>query len=222
MAHGPGAAAALYPHAPCRPGGDLASSRGRGRPASTSISCACGSRFTGTPCCRCARSRCWLLRPPGQRRSTAQPRVPTVILSLSATRASPLTGAIPARSAHARTRDRRATSASSASPCPKPAASPPGQYRHNARCEGLRPRLVTMAKTTPSARPMASLPGTTPGGRSMTRTINPAAGCPNTRGRCAIQAWRTASTGGPHTVRPSGVAVRARRGEGAAQGSTLT
>lgn len=128
------------------------------------------------------------------------------------------TGALRAR----RTRDRRATSASSASPCPKPAASPPGQYPHNARCEGLRPRLVTMAKTTPSARPMASLPGTTPGGRSMTRTINPAAGCPNTRGRCAIQAWRTASTGGPHTVRPSGVAVRARRGEGAAQGSTLT
>ena len=56
---------------------------------------------------------------------------------------------------------------------------------HDARCEGLRPRLVTMAKTTPGARPMASLPGTTPGGRSMTRTINPAAGCPNTRGRCA-------------------------------------
>ena len=78
-----------------------------------------------------------------------------------------------------------------------------------------------MAKTTPGVRPMASLPGTTPGGRSMTRMINPAAGCPNTRGRVRIQALRTASTGARHTVRPSGIAARARRGQGAAQGSTL-
>ncbi len=144
MAHGPGAAAALYPHASCRPGDDLASSRGRGRPASTSISYACGSRFTGTPCCRCARPRCWLSRPTGQRPSTAQPRAPTVILPLSATRASPLTGEIPARSPHAR---------SQRPPCdigmvpvnvPEACRLSTWPLPHDARCEGFRPRLLTM------------------------------------------------------------------------------
>ena len=153
MVHGHGAAAVLYPHAPCRPGGDLASSRGRGRPASTSISCACGSRFTGTPCCRWSRSRCRLSR---YRRAprTAEPE--TALRH----RHGPRHRARSLPPLHLATTPRRALRRSAATP------------GHD-------------GEDDTGARPMASLPGTTPGGRSMTRTINPAAGCPNTRGRCA-------------------------------------
>ena len=98
-----------------------ATSRERGRPAWTSTRSGPGTPSTGTPCCPCARSRCWPSPPPARHRhrgrTSRPPRPP-------GTPPSPQPGATPANCPPPQTtRLPGMTPAWSKSASPKPAAS---------------------------------------------------------------------------------------------------
>ena len=126
-----------------------------------------GGRFTGTPCYRCAPSRCSPSRPPGH----------------------PTTGPLPDRRQHRYHRPARTLARHRPAPRPpRPEATPrhrpdPRDRTRGAQAAHPLPRPRTrqpklsavpehLVKTPPGTRPMAPLPGATPGRRSLASKIN--------------------------------------------------